>query len=46
MVVGPADVGKTTISKLLINYAAKLGRKALYVDLDTNEVSYGFSISG
>ena len=34
MVVGPADVGKSTLCKLLLNYAVKMGRRPIYVDLD------------
>ena len=38
LVVGPPDVGKTTLSKLLLNYAVRMQHKPLFVDLDTNEV--------
>ncbi|CAH1788632.1 unnamed protein product, partial [Owenia fusiformis] len=37
MVVGPMDVGKTTVCKLLLNYAARLGRSPIYVDLDVGQ---------
>ncbi|KAJ3050643.1 Cleavage polyadenylation factor subunit clp1, partial [Quaeritorhiza haematococci] len=37
MIVGPADVGKTALSKILLNYAVKQGRKPLFVDIDPNE---------
>ncbi len=33
MVVGPSDVGKSTLSRLLLNYAVRIGRRPLYVDL-------------
>ena len=33
MVVGPMDVGKSTLSRLLLNYAVRIGRRPLYVDL-------------
>lgn len=33
MVVGPTDVGKSTLCRLLLNYACRIGRKPLYVDL-------------
>ena len=36
MVVGPTDVGKSTLSRILINYAVRRGRKPLYVDLDVS----------
>jgi len=38
MVVGPTDVGKTTVCKLLVNYAARLGRAPVFVDLDVGQV--------
>lgn len=34
MVVGPVDVGKTSLCKILVNYALRLGRKPTVVDLD------------
>lgn len=37
MVVGPTDVGKTTICRLLLNYAVRLGRRPVYVDLDVGQ---------
>jgi len=39
MVVGPTDVGKTTVCKLLVNYAARLSRAPVFVDLDVGQVS-------
>jgi len=38
MVVGPTDVGKSTVCKLLVNYAARLGRAPVFVDLDVGQV--------
>ena len=38
MMVGPTDVGKSTVSKILLNYAVRLGRKPIYVDLDVGQV--------
>ena len=35
--VGPKDVGKSTVSKLLLNYAVRLGRKPLFVELDVGQ---------
>lgn len=40
MVVGPTDVGKSTLTRLLCNYAARLGRAPLFVDLDVGQVLY------
>ncbi|KAI8822629.1 Pre-mRNA cleavage complex II protein Clp1-domain-containing protein [Fimicolochytrium jonesii] len=39
LIVGPADVGKTSLSKILLNYAVKQGRKPIFVDIDPNEGS-------
>ncbi|KAJ3108474.1 hypothetical protein HDU97_001181 [Phlyctochytrium planicorne] len=39
MVVGPSDVGKSTLCRILLNYAVKAGRSSLFVDIDTNEGS-------
>ncbi|KAL3934384.1 MAG: hypothetical protein SGARI_003404, partial [Bacillariaceae sp.] len=37
LIVGPAESGKTTLSKTLIAYACKVGRTPLWVDLDPND---------
>lgn len=37
MVVGPTDVGKSSVTKILLNYAVRLGRKPIYVDLDVGQ---------
>jgi len=37
MLVGPTDVGKSTVCRLLLNYAVRLGRKPVYVDLDVGQ---------
>eukprot|EP00041_Stephanoeca_diplocostata_P007120 m.98242 g.98242 ORF g.98242 m.98242 type:complete len:182 (-) comp16740_c1_seq13:1226-1771(-) len=37
LITGPAAVGKSTVSRLLMNYAARAGRRPLLVDLDTGE---------
>ena len=42
MVVGPTDVGKSTVCKLLVNYAARLGRAPVFVDLDVGQVRSSF----
>merc|ERR1719320_1052438 len=39
MLVGPTDVGKSTVCRLLLNYAVRLGRKPIYVDLDVGQGS-------
>lgn len=39
LVVGPADVGKSTLCRLLINYAVRLGRRPIFVDLDVGQGS-------
>ena len=37
MVVGPQDVGKTTVCRLLVNYAVRQGRRPIFVDLDVGQ---------
>ncbi|XP_053683587.1 protein CLP1 homolog [Sabethes cyaneus] len=37
MVVGPMDVGKTTLCNILLNYAVRFGRRPVYVDLDVDQ---------
>lgn len=37
MVVGPTDVGKSTLCKILLNYAVRMGRRPIYVDLDVGQ---------
>ncbi|RGB29078.1 Pre-mRNA cleavage complex II protein Clp1-domain-containing protein [Rhizophagus diaphanus] len=39
MIVGPEDVGKTSLSKLLLSYAIRHGRQPLFINLDSNEGS-------
>ncbi|KAI9032248.1 Pre-mRNA cleavage complex II protein Clp1-domain-containing protein [Hyaloraphidium curvatum] len=39
MVVGPSDVGKSTLARILLNYAVRNEQVPLFVDLDTNEGS-------
>jgi polyribonucleotide 5'-hydroxyl-kinase len=39
LVVGPTDVGKTTLCRILLNYAVRSGRKPTYVDLDVGQNS-------
>ncbi|CAI4231496.1 unnamed protein product [Auanema sp. JU1783] len=37
MIVGPTDVGKTTVCRLLCNYAVRQGRSPILVDLDVGQ---------
>ncbi|XP_064613711.1 polyribonucleotide 5'-hydroxyl-kinase Clp1-like isoform X2 [Liolophura sinensis] len=37
MVVGPTDVGKSTLCRLLLNYAVRVGRAPVFVDLDVGQ---------
>ncbi|KAJ4439451.1 protein CLP1 homolog [Periplaneta americana] len=37
MVVGPMDVGKSTLCRLLLNYAVRMGRRPIFVDLDVGQ---------
>ncbi|KAG0049992.1 hypothetical protein BGZ83_005199 [Gryganskiella cystojenkinii] len=39
LIVGPNDVGKTSLSKLLLSYALRQSRQPIYVDLDCSEGS-------
>lgn len=39
MVVGPADVGKSTVCRLLLNYGVRLGRRPTFVELDVGQGS-------
>lgn len=38
LVVGPHDVGKTSLCKILVSYALRQGGTPIYVSLDTTEV--------
>lgn len=37
MVVGPGDVGKSTLCRILLNYAVRMGRRPIFVDLDVGQ---------
>lgn len=37
LVVGPTDVGKSTVTRILLNYAARMLRRPIYVDLDVGQ---------
>ncbi|KAG0368283.1 Pre-mRNA cleavage complex II protein Clp1-domain-containing protein [Gamsiella multidivaricata] len=39
LIVGPNDVGKTSLSKILLSYALRQNRQPIYVDLDCSEGS-------
>ncbi|KAK3822824.1 MAG: Pre-mRNA cleavage complex II protein Clp1-domain-containing protein [Benniella sp.] len=39
LIVGPNDVGKTSLSKMLLSYALRQNRQPIYVDLDCSEGS-------
>ncbi|XP_046846682.1 protein CLP1 homolog [Xenia sp. Carnegie-2017] len=37
MITGPADVGKSTLCRILLNYAVRMGRRPIYCDLDVGQ---------
>lgn len=37
MIVGPSDVGKSTLCSMLLNYGVRMGRSPLLVDLDVGQ---------
>lgn len=37
--MGPVDVGKSTLCQLLLNYAVRMGRRPVFVDLDVGQAS-------
>lgn len=39
MIVGPTDSGKSTLAKILVNYAVRMGRRPIYLDLDVGQGS-------
>ncbi|GFR18753.1 protein CLP1 homolog [Trichonephila clavata] len=39
LIVGPKDVGKTTLCRFLLNYAVRCGRCPLFIDLDVGQNS-------
>ncbi|ORX91606.1 Clp1-domain-containing protein, partial [Basidiobolus meristosporus CBS 931.73] len=39
MIIGPTDAGKTSLARILLNYALKRGREPIYVDMDPEEGS-------
>ncbi len=36
--VGPTDVGKSTLCRLLLNYAVRMNRQPCLVDVDVGQV--------
>ncbi|KAI1291803.1 Protein CLP1 -like protein [Halotydeus destructor] len=41
MICGPVDVGKSTLCKILLNYATRDGCKPMFVDLDVGQGAIG-----
>eukprot|EP00088_Acartia_fossae_P047123 TRINITY_DN5105_c0_g1_i2.p1 TRINITY_DN5105_c0_g1~~TRINITY_DN5105_c0_g1_i2.p1 ORF type:complete len:439 (+),score=74.36 TRINITY_DN5105_c0_g1_i2:50-1318(+) len=39
LIVGPTDVGKSTVCRILLNYAVRMGRRPVFVDLDVGQGS-------
>jgi polyribonucleotide 5'-hydroxyl-kinase len=39
ILVGPTDSGKTSLSKIFLNYGARKGHQPLFVDLDIGQGS-------
>ncbi|XP_022915312.1 protein CLP1 homolog [Onthophagus taurus] len=37
MIVGPMDVGKSTLCRILLNYAVRMSRRPIFVDLDVGQ---------
>lgn len=37
LVAGPTDVGKSTLCRILLNYAVRLGHRPIFVDLDIGQ---------
>uniref|UniRef100_T1J8D4 Protein CLP1 homolog n=1 Tax=Strigamia maritima TaxID=126957 RepID=T1J8D4_STRMM len=37
MIVGPTDVGKSTLCRMLLNYAVRVGRRPVFVELDVGQ---------
>jgi polyribonucleotide 5'-hydroxyl-kinase len=41
MIVGPAEVGKSTLARILLNYAGRMERRPIFVDLDVAQGTIG-----
>lgn len=37
LLAGPCDVGKSTLCRILLNYAVRMGRRPIFVDLDVGQ---------
>ena len=37
MIVGPTDVGKSTLCRIMLNYSVRLGHRPIFVDLDVGQ---------
>lgn len=37
LLAGPCDVGKSTLCRILLNYAVRTGRRPVFVDLDVGQ---------
>jgi len=37
MICGPVNVGKSTLSKIILNYSVRMGRRPVFVDLDVGQ---------
>lgn len=37
LIVGPCDVGKSTVCRILLNYGVRMGRRPVFVDLDVGQ---------
>ncbi|XP_043471505.1 protein CLP1 homolog [Leptopilina heterotoma] len=41
MIAGPCDVGKSTLSRMLVNYAIRMNKSPIYVNLDVGQAEFG-----
>ncbi|XP_023214829.1 polyribonucleotide 5'-hydroxyl-kinase Clp1-like [Centruroides sculpturatus] len=37
LIVGPTDVGKSTLCRIILNFAVRIGRRPIFVDLDVGQ---------
>lgn len=40
LIVGPSDVGKSTLCNMLLNYGVRMDRAPMLVDLDVGQVEF------
>ena len=45
LICGPVNVGKSTLSRILLNYSVRMGRRPVFVDLDVGQVNINYYIS-